>query len=52
MKLTNVIVLFNKYRLLILELLKVQRWPVVHDDKEIKQQRDLARLSRMYKKSK
>ena len=52
MKLTNVIVSINRYRLLILEILKVPRWTIVHDDKEIKQQRDLARLSRIYKKSK
>ena len=50
MKLTNVIVLFNKYRLLILERLKLQRWPVVHDDKELKQQRSIAYLKRSYRK--
>ena len=50
MKLTNVIVLFNKYRLLILERLKLQRWPVVHDDKELQQQRAIAHLKRTYRK--
>lgn len=48
MKHTNVIVLINKIK----ERLKIQRWPVVHDDKELKQQRSIARLSRIYKKSK
>ena len=50
MKLTNVIVILNRYRLLILDNLKVQKWTVVHDDKEIKQQRSIAYLKRTYKK--
>ncbi len=48
MKFTNVMVIINKIK----DRLKVQRWPVVHDDKEIMQQRMIARLSRIYKKSK
>ena len=50
MKLTNVIVRLNRYRLLILEILKVPRWTVVHDDNELKQQRSIAYLKRTYKK--
>ena len=46
MKHTNVIVLINKIK----EVLKLQRWPVVHDDNELKQQRSIAYLKRTYKK--
>ena len=50
MKLTNVLVLLNRYKLAIKERLKLQVWPVVHDDKELQQQKIIAYLKRTYKK--
>ena len=50
MKLTNVLVLFNRYKLAIKERLKLQIWPVVHDDNELQQQRAIAHLKRTYRK--
>lgn len=50
MKLTNVIVLLKRYKLAIKERLKLQIWPVVHDDNELQQQRAIAHLKKTYRK--
>ena len=50
MKLTNVLVLFNRYKLAIKETLKATDMARVHDDSELQQQRAIAHLKRTYRK--